>query len=515
MTGMFDKAAQQFLDDDGNPANAAKVYYYEPDGAFSTEKTVYKNKALTTAWTQPIVLGADGRPVGAGIFLDGDYDRRLNASDDSNIRDDRNIGDQRSAVLTDLSENLVSNGSFETDTDSDGEPDNWTETDSGSGTMGRITSDNYRGTACYEFQSPEAADKITSDYIEVSPGRKLELSFAVKASNAAANATIWINYYDDDQVYISTNNFYSSGNGLTPTDWTYVEGISHTIGNSTTRYIRLLVFGDRDAGGYTTKYDDIRLTQPENLPEAQVKPTGLIISRDSGDTEHDITVTAGSVLSSDETTSITLQSDITKKLDTTFAVGDGNGGAGPGFSLPATGIFPVYLIASVASGAVDVMASLSWTSPTLPTGFSKYRRIGALRTDASNNLDYVEHRGIDFFFGAHILDVNDSSMTENTYETGTLSVPPNSMAFGHAKTNVTSGTDADAGWFIRHPDMTGDMWRNGVGMTSATVDEPYGGFMCFVDENRQLEYTTQSSATATFTLHTSGFRDYGRDDPNL
>lgn len=57
--------SQQFFDDDGAPANAYQVFFYE-SGTLNKEDA-FTDAALSVAWTNPIVLPADGR---ATIYLD-------------------------------------------------------------------------------------------------------------------------------------------------------------------------------------------------------------------------------------------------------------------------------------------------------------------------------------------------------------------------------------------------------------------------------------------------------------
>ena len=60
----------QFLDDNGDPLAGGKVHTY--DAGTTDNKTTYKEKSLTTAHTNPIVLDSAGRiPSGDGVFCQG------------------------------------------------------------------------------------------------------------------------------------------------------------------------------------------------------------------------------------------------------------------------------------------------------------------------------------------------------------------------------------------------------------------------------------------------------------
>ena len=514
MTGKLAPPLFQLATDALAPLNAGYQYYYEPDGAFSTQKTAYKDKALTTAWTQPITVGADGRPVGAEIFLDGDYDRRTYDSDDNLIRSEQNIGDNRSAVLTDLSENLISNGSFETDTDSDGDPDNWTVVEA-TGTISRITTDNYHGTACMKGTAVGAGDFINIQHTEITEGRDVITSFALYASNANAEPRLQYRYYDKDQVYITANTVYESDSGNTPTSWTYVEGIRHTP-PSNARYVIVRFFFNESATTYDVYIDDVRTHQPTVLPEAPYAPYGLGIERDSGDTDHDIKVKAGAVKSDDYSTDIVLSTDIIKRMDSAWAAGS-NAGGHDGTTLPADGIYYIWLIKNSSTGAVDVLGSTSATSPSMPSGFDVKRRLGGWLCDSSNNLILGEQHGAYFYFHEPITDLNDTSTATDTTQTVTLSVPPEATAIVRVELN-SNGGGSEINWLLASADA-GTITSQGrdfqVLMDTANVEHLYGLQKVKTNASSQIkahmEYT--SATLDNFTIRTIVFIDHGRDYP--
>ena len=514
MAGKLSQCTQQFLDDSGDPLNGGKVYYYEPDGAYSTEKAVYKDKALTTAWTQPITLGADGRPVGADIFESGDYDRKITDSSDNAIRSEPNIGDNRSAVLTDLSENLVSNGSFETDTNSDGTPDNWSENEA-IGTIARTTTDNYHGTACVKGTGVGVDDRIQTGYLEISEGRDLITSLALKASNANAEPRVQYKWYDKDQAQISTDFVYDSASGNTPTSWKYVEGLRATP-PANSRYAIIRLYFNNNASTYDVYFDDVRAYQPLVLPEAPYVPYGLAIERDSGDTDHDIKVKAGAVKSDDYSTDIVLSTDIIKRLDAVWAAGS-NAGSGDGTSLPADGIIYIWLIKNSSTGAVDVLTSTSATSPSMPSGFDVKRRLGGWLCDSSNNLIAGENFGAYFVFDEAIVDLNDTSTASGTIQTVTLASPPGSTALLRVELN-SNGAGSELNWILVSADAadpTSSVRSHQVLMDTANVEHLYNEHQVKVNDSSQIKvkFDYTSASLDNFTIRTYGFIDHKRDYP--
>ena len=119
---------------------------------------------------------------------------------------------------------------------------------------------------------------------------------------------------------------------------------------------------------------------------------GFVLSNDSGDTEHDINITAGVCMDSTNGRLIRLSSEITKRADSAWSVGDDAGGMDTGTVTTST-FYYVYLIKRSDTGVVDVCisASIPSTGPTIddtpiPTAYDYYRCIGFLRSDGSGNI---------------------------------------------------------------------------------------------------------------------------------
>lgn len=124
---------------------------------------------------------------------------------------------------------------------------------------------------------------------------------------------------------------------------------------------------------------------------AQVTPAFMqkhiagLTFQNAADTLNDITVLAGSARDTTNTEDMVLASSLTKRIDAAWAVGDNQGGLDTG----AVGNFTyhLWLIKRTDTDVVDVLFSLSATAPTMPTNYTKKRRIGSFfRTGGSNVL---------------------------------------------------------------------------------------------------------------------------------
>jgi len=120
--------------------------------------------------------------------------------------------------------------------------------------------------------------------------------------------------------------------------------------------------------------------------------SGLRLSQNSSDTDHDVDITAG-YIASDDTVPIALTcAAMTKRSDATFTAGTGNGWLDTGSLANSTAYYPFAIMQ--ADGTQDYLLSLSSSSPTMPTDYI-YKALlnegNPLYTDGSGNLINTFH----------------------------------------------------------------------------------------------------------------------------
>lgn len=109
---------------------------------------------------------------------------------------------------------------------------------------------------------------------------------------------------------------------------------------------------------------------------------GLTLANAAANPTTAITISAGLTRDSTNTAGITLAAPITKVLTAPWAAGDGNGGRDAG-ALANGQTWHVFAILDPDTNVVDALFSQSATAPTLPAGFTKFRRLGAVVLDAA------------------------------------------------------------------------------------------------------------------------------------
>ena len=112
---------------------------------------------------------------------------------------------------------------------------------------------------------------------------------------------------------------------------------------------------------------------------------GLLLSNSPGDTPHDITIAAGICKDSTFVYTLELTLALTKRIDAAWSAGD-NGGFLDTGSVAINTQYAVWLIRKDSDGTSDAIASTSFTSPSMPGGYTYKRLLRGFATDGSANI---------------------------------------------------------------------------------------------------------------------------------
>jgi hypothetical protein len=160
-------------------------------------------------------------------------------------------------------------------------------------------------------------------------------------------------------------------------------------------------------------------------------------------------IAAGIATDSTNAASMALAAAITKTT-VAWAVGNGNGALDTGAIAPNTW-YHVHLIKRLDTNVVDVLFSLSPTAPTLPANYTVFRRLGAMKTDASSNWIGFNQVANIFYWKASFNDRN-SAFANRTEALVTFSVPSGVRVLPLFRISFQMGLTGS-------PDVTGIRWR--------------------------------------------------------
>ena len=239
---------------------------------------------------------------------------------------------------------------------------------------------------------------------------------------------------------------------------------------------------------------------------------GLTLSNDGTTPNTVIDVTTGAATSADNTTYLALGSAFTKSIASTWTVGTGNGGLDTG-SVAASTWYHVYVIERTDTGVVDVLLSLSATSPTLPTNYTKRRRVGSILTDGSSHILTFYQYGDTFLWMAPIGDFTTTTLG-SAGATYTLSVPS-----GVTVTALMVGSFSHANAFTKlliYSPLTGAQTPNSpLGNVTAQTEVAANtiGFSASVlTANSTINAVSSANSTSVFETTTGWLDTRGRWD---
>lgn len=160
--------------------------------------------------------------------------------------------------------------------------------------------------------------------------------------------------------------------------------------------------------GQELVYNGTSWINGRNSPRGYID--GCILSNDGVTPTTTIDIAAGLTRADDDTIDIPVSAFT--KTTAAFAVGTGLGGLDTG-AIGNSLWYYVFAILNTSNSAVDILFSLSPSAPTMPTGYTKKRRVGAFSTDVSGHIVLFTQFRDEFRFSVPVVTLSNVS-TGNT-----------------------------------------------------------------------------------------------------
>ena len=242
---------------------------------------------------------------------------------------------------------------------------------------------------------------------------------------------------------------------------------------------------------------------------------GLTLSNASSDLNNSITVSQGKCRNEQDTADMILTSQITKDLNQVWAQGNNNGGMDIS---PKTGTqhYHAYLISDGTN--FDVIFSISASGPSLPGGYTAYRRIGCVTTEASGAIRQFSQIGDRFIYtGKPIAAQSNIGLTlggQLVSLYGTVAAVPQGIRVRPIFRWVTSASqaavaDTDATYFSTQiPGANNTTANTFIGSTAAATSRSVfdnGGF--YTNTLGQLFFDVSATTTQGTFIDVHGWWD--------
>ena len=229
-----------------------------------------------------------------------------------------------------------------------------------------------------------------------------------------------------------------------------------------------------------------------------------------------IGIAAGVCRSSADTRTLRVASAYTK-TSAAWAVGTGNGGLLAGTYVANTW-YHVFAIFRDDTDVVDYGFEAA-TTPTLPTNYTHYRRIGSFRTDAAPDITAFVQVGDEFLWNVTLEDV-DATVNSAAAQTVTLTLPTGLKVWALYRGGIEDVTTLGRAVLFTAPDED-DQVTGGIGIApgsslsnAATGAGVTAHFHTRTNTSGQIRYRwSAADVDARVVINTYGWIDRrGQDD---
>lgn len=233
---------------------------------------------------------------------------------------------------------------------------------------------------------------------------------------------------------------------------------------------------------------------------------GLLLANNGTDANNDIDIGIGECRNDTNDGNLMLTSLLTKQLDAAFAEGTNLGGLDSGTKANDTW-YHIFAIAK-ADGTVDALFSTSALTPTMPTGFTKKRRIGAVRTNGSGSIrGFLQNGDVFQWKSSPGADFSASTGTSQNLITVSAPIGLKVPAFGGMS---YQGDLVDRSRYVvfHDPDLTDEAaGSNNFTHYSAIVNDVADGGQWHVMTNISAQIAVRSDSNYSVTIVTRGWVD--------
>lgn len=241
--------------------------------------------------------------------------------------------------------------------------------------------------------------------------------------------------------------------------------------------------------------------------------SGLTLSTAGASTTFSV---AGGAATDSTNTDIMVLSASISKTTAAWVVGSGNGGLDTG-AIAANTWYHVYEIKRPDTGVVDACVSLSASAPTtggnIPAAYTKFRRIGSLKTNGSSQWTGFSQFGDEFLWSTPVNDVNVINLgTAATLYT--LSVPTGVKVRSRLRGFVSNASVA-IGVLINSPDEASTAANTPTGNETmlnpvAGTGMPLGELMVRTDTSARVRAIATAASTSLAITTFGWFDDRGK-----
>lgn len=217
-------------------------------------------------------------------------------------------------------------------------------------------------------------------------------------------------------------------------------------------------------------------------------------------------IAAGVAIDSTNATLMVLASAFTKTTSS-WAAGTGNGGLDTGAIATATW-YHFFLIYDPTTVATDILFSLSPSAPTMPSGFTLFRRIFSMKTDGSSHWLAFTQTGNTFILATSVTDINNIATTASRVNK-VISSPLGVVCAALFRATLAGGGNVSIIFTsLQETDQISGGAQTGIS-DLATINSGFeaGNFERLTDTSSQIGVRS-TTTNGTYSIFTYGWKDF-------
>jgi len=238
-------------------------------------------------------------------------------------------------------------------------------------------------------------------------------------------------------------------------------------------------------------------------------PNRIIISNNVLDPNNDIDFAAGNFIFSDKSGQAVLSSLLTKRTDATWVAGNNQGGLDTG-TVTANTWYHCFAIFNPSTFTTDCLFSLSPTSPTLPSGYTKFGRVGSIRAGGGGNiLSFTQNQN----YFQYTTAVSDIAVTMSTGSRTlyTVTLPLGIITLGSFEAALTTAAAVESVYAKftspAQADVAASSSQATIGVGNGSTNGITGTFPLPVQTNTSSQIGIRGSAARSINVRTIGWTD--------
>lgn len=393
-----------WIDQNGVPLAGGSVYFYIPNT--TTPKDTYKDAAGTVLNTNPVILDSAGRAIvyGTGSYRQEVYDAAGNL-----------IWDQ---VTADTAVGGLA----------------WGGVSTGTPNAQVIAASSFSQQDGQQISFTVGASLTNTGPTTVSPGGASGIAVlkdtltgptSLTGGELVAGNTVTL-------IYSSTN-----GNFQLASYPIQIIPPAHTVTNAMLAQAPANTLKGNNATA-TADETDLTTAQVRVMPGITLSGYlfGLTLANDTTTPATVLDIAAGEAASSNAgPTILSLASAFTKKINTAWASGTGNGALATGSAFGV--VLHIYIIGG-PTVTTDILASNAATNPVLPTGYTLFRRIGSVIINSGTTILAFLQTNDDFYL---VNPASDFSGSQSSATLTSITVPSGIRVLGYFSISSSSTTN--------------------------------------------------------------------------